>query len=231
MGCRRCGSPTSRRLCKNCSTAVRAENEARHGPDPDWYECPECGGSTSGEGVVCYRCRGDDEGPELRADGGVETARVSSKSAGDRSEGAVIEAVDELEHVPDLEAEHYDAVTTTVLVPSETVSFAGICVLERGTVVEIKSVMVVYGDGQRGRFYLRQEQHRELLSRGGSYLFAVCAPRPDREVLALKVVPASLVDELIPSWLDGGEGRADYAQIAWSRVFDPDEVGREVVTE
>jgi len=27
----------------------------------DWHECPDCGGMTSGENVICARCRrGDD---------------------------------------------------------------------------------------------------------------------------------------------------------------------------
>jgi len=154
----------------------------------------------------------------------VSQTTLSSRAAGETAESAVIEAVPELEYVPDTEAEHYDARTTTLVTPSETVLFAGICLLEAETVVEIKSVMAVYGEGQaRGRYYLRRGQHGRLLADQGVYLFAVCEPTPARDVLALKVIPATLVDELVYSWIDP-EDRAEYAQLAWSNIFDPCEV-------
>ncbi|WP_344820765.1 hypothetical protein, partial [Actinoplanes cyaneus] len=57
-----------------------------------------------------------------------------------------------------------------------------------------------------------------------SYLFPVCDPPPTREPVAMKVVPATIVDDAIPSWRSGGPGRPECAQLAWSRVFDPAEV-------
>jgi hypothetical protein len=149
---------------------------------------------------------------------------LSSRQAGENAESAVIQAVSGLEYVPDSEAEHYDARATTAVSPSDQVQFGGICVLEDGTVVEIKSVMVVYGESQtRGRYYLRRGQHETLLAENGVYLFAVCEPTPDRDVIRLKVLPATIVDEVIHSWITP-DGRADYAQLAWSNVFDPSEV-------
>ena len=149
---------------------------------------------------------------------------LSSREAGENAESAVLQAVPELEYVPDSEALHHDARATTLVTPDETVLFAGICLLEAGTVVEIKTVMAVYGENQkRGRYYLRKGQHEALLDAEGVYLFAVCEPNPDRDVIALKVVPATIVDELVHSWISPDE-RPDYAQLAWTNVFNPSEV-------
>jgi len=149
---------------------------------------------------------------------------VSSKRGGENAESAVIQRHPELEYVGDSEARHYDARVSQLLSPSPTLPFVGMCVLEVGTAVEIKSTMVVYGSAQtRGRFYLRRKQHQRLVDEAGVYLFAVCEPRPARPVIAAKVVPATSVGGLVSSWIDGGD-RADYAQLAWSRIFDETEL-------
>jgi len=60
MGCRKCGCSTPHRICRECERMERAEEQARRsGPGLalDVADCPECGGQTSGEGVVCWRCR------------------------------------------------------------------------------------------------------------------------------------------------------------------------------
>jgi hypothetical protein len=151
---------------------------------------------------------------------------IPSKHAGSNAAHSVLEAVPELENVPDTEAVHYDARTTTLLTPSEDVGFIGICLLEKGAPVEIKSTMAVYGEDQSpGRFYLRRQQHEALLSEAASYLFAVCEPRPERYVVSMKVVPASLVDELVYSWIEPDD-RADYAQLSWTNLFSSEEVAR-----
>lgn len=151
---------------------------------------------------------------------------AANKRAGELVETSVGARVPELGLVPDDVVEHYDAIATTLVEPSADLPFAGICLLERGTVVEIKSVMVAYADGQRGRFYFRPAQHDALVDDAGAYLFAVCEATPDRELLALKVVPATAVDDVLGDdpWLDGGPGRSDYAQLSWGRVFDETEV-------
>jgi len=143
-----------------------------------------------------------------------------NKRAGEIVERSVARRIDGLGLVPDEVADHYDAITTTRVDPTPDCPFVGLCLLERGQPVEIKSVMSRYSDGSRGRFYLRPEQHEWLSDRRGVYLFAVCEPTPDRDVLALKVVPAATVgDFLADRWFDGGAGRSDYAQLAWSRLF------------
>jgi hypothetical protein len=149
-----------------------------------------------------------------------------NKLAGLSVEDFVLLDVDGLRAADDPDA-HFDAVCETAIFPSLSLPFAGICVLESGTKVEIKSCLNRYTSGCRGRFYFRPEQHDALLEDGGSYLFAVCRrERGEREVLATKIVPASLVDELIPEWFEGGDGRSAYAQLAWSRIIHPSEVPR-----
>jgi len=149
---------------------------------------------------------------------------VSSKRAGENAEAAVLEAVDGLAYVPDNESEHIDARAETLVEPSRTLPFVGICLLEAGSPVEIKSAIPRLASGQRGRFYLRREQHEGLRDDGGSYLFAICEPRPAREPVAMKIVPATIVDDAVASWRSGGADRPACAQISWSRIFDPSEV-------
>jgi hypothetical protein len=151
-----------------------------------------------------------------------------NKLAGLSVEEQVIDAVGGLRPADDPDA-HFDAVCEAALRPSSSLVFASICVLERHTLVEIKSSLTRYTSGCRGRFYFRPDQHENLLRDGGVYLFAVCGrdrPHGERDVLAMKIVPASIVDELIPEWFKGGDGRSSYAQLAWSRIFHPSEVPR-----
>ncbi|SFR30369.1 hypothetical protein [Halorubrum sodomense] len=149
---------------------------------------------------------------------------VSSKRAGENAEAAVLEAVDGLAYVPDTETEHVDARAETLVVPSRSLPFVGICLLEAGSLVEIKSAIPRLASGRRGRFYLRREQHELLRDAGGSYLFAVCEPRPGRDPVAMKVVPATVADDAITAWRSGGDDRPECSQVAWSRIFHPSEV-------
>lgn len=151
-----------------------------------------------------------------------------SVRAGSNAEAAVLELVPELRYEPGDDPETPDAVVECLLTPSDELPFVGICLLEVGTHVEIKSVSVVVGEAEsRGRFQIRERQHQALLEAAGSYLFAVCEPRPERPIIAAKVVPATIVDELVPGWItvdDDSRSERAYAQLAWSRVFAVSEV-------
>jgi hypothetical protein len=155
-----------------------------------------------------------------------DSAKAYAKRCGENAAAASIEAIPELEWVPDSEAEHYDARVTEPIGPTGQLPLVGCVELTPGTPVEIKSVSVVYGEDTQanGRFYLRENQHENLLQDGGVYLFLVCSPNPnERDILAMKIVEASNVTELVPSWIDSAD-RAVYAQMAWTRVFDESEV-------
>lgn len=157
-----------------------------------------------------------------------ESALAQSRLAGERSETNVLERVPGLRYVPDTEAMHYDAIVETTIDPSERLPFVGICILEQGVAVEIKSTGVVYGQQQRnGRFYLRRGQHERLVGSAGVYLFAVCAPN-DREIIAMKVVPATQIDHLIGNvtggWREAGGDRDGYVQLTWTNIFEIEEV-------
>jgi hypothetical protein len=148
--------------------------------------------------------------------------RDTSKQLGERAEAAVIEAFDQLEPVADSEAEHYDAVPARAFGPTERCPFYRLAVLEAGIPVEIKTTIPRLSTGHRGRFYLREKQHDQLVEDGGAYLFAVTEPH-QRDPIAFKIVSARTCNDLIPSWIDAGD-RADYSQITWTNVFHPNEV-------
>ena len=170
--------------------------------------------------------RDDQEPQRLVADGGVSVSpQAAAKRGGENAEAAVLQTVPELRYVPDSEAVHYDAVAEELLEPSGQLPFTGIPLVEVGTVVEIKSAMVVLADDRRGRLLFRRQQHERLLEDAGMYLVAVCEPTPDRGLLALKLIPATLVDEEIETGV-AAEDDPDYAQLAWTRFVHPDEVSR-----
>jgi hypothetical protein len=147
-----------------------------------------------------------------------------SKRLGESSEAAILDRVPQLEPVSDSDDPHVDARMCGVFTPSSELDSAGLLVIEDGTLVEIKSVSVVYGEGQRrGRFHFRETQHEYLEEQGGVYLLAVCAPH-SRDVLAATIVPPNAVSqELVETWIDT-DGREPYSKVAWSRVFDPAEI-------
>jgi len=153
--------------------------------------------------------------------------QLSSKRAGDRAEGAAIDAVDELEHVPDTEVEHADARAERTIAPRPALPTVGLPLVERGTLVEIKSAIARLETGGRGRFYVRRGQHDELVQDAAVYLFVVCAPTPDRAPIAMKLVPAVALEDVVSSWRDAGPDRPDYAQVRWGRIFDASEVNRD----
>ena len=145
-----------------------------------------------------------------------------SKRIGESVEGAVIQAVPELDPVADRDA-HVDAEVVETIDPRPDLPTVGLAVVERGAAIEIKSCgAVVTTSQQRGRFYLRRQQHEYLLDVAGSYLFAVTPPHK-RTPLAMKIVPATAVADVLSSWIDP-DGREPYAQVSWSRIFDVAEV-------
>lgn len=145
---------------------------------------------------------------------------LSPKHAGETAASEVLHELPTLDHVPDTETEYYDARTTLPLEPDDVLKFIELDRLGAGVPVEIKTAMVVYGeDGRIGRFNIRLGQHRQLLWSSGVYLFAVCTPDPSRDVLGMVVVPAEVVDTLVPSWFDLEE-RETYGQFSWTRVLD-----------
>lgn len=150
---------------------------------------------------------------------------ADSKRAGERSETDVVRIVPELRLVPDDVAEWYDAVVVEPVAAAGDLRFRGLRLLEAGTPVEIKSALIRHADGQRGRWYLRRGQHERLLEAGGVYCFAVATP-DDRRVVAIRLVPATLVEDRLGawSWVDAGVGRQDSARITWTHVFDSREV-------
>lgn len=155
----------------------------------------------------------------------VSSGPISSKRAGGNAAASVVDVRPEFEHVPDSECEHADARVAELVEASPELPIAGMCLLEVGTLVEIKSAMVRLNNGGRGMFYLREGQHQRLVNDSGVYLFAVCEPKPERPLLAIKVVPANAVGDLVGGdWRDAGEGRPRCYQLSWGRVFYADEV-------
>jgi len=153
----------------------------------------------------------------------VSNAVATNKAAGEMTEFAVDRILPSIRLIPDDIEMHYDAVATSAFFPGDLVSMLECISVQRGTVIEIKSTIRRLTSGQRGRFYLRPDQHASLVEADGVYAFAVCTD-DERDILALKIVPAEIVDELVSSWIDPGPTRSNYAQLSWSNIFDVREV-------
>jgi len=154
------------------------------------------------------------------------------KAAGESVEANVVQRVDQLAYVTDREAQWCDARVDALLDPGTTdaVIFRGINLLATGTHVEIKSAQRRLASGSRGRIFVRERQHQRLLEENAAYLVAVYDPRPgrDQRVLAMAVIPASLLDEVLPDgWTnvdDDDRGEQGYRQLAWSRIIAPSDL-------
>jgi len=154
-----------------------------------------------------------------------EAALPSSKRSGELIEAEVLDLVDELEYVSDREVEWHDArVRAPLEPPVDGLVFCSINLLPVGAEVEIKAAQVRLASGARGRIYVRQGQHETLLEQGAFYLVAVYEPR-DHRVVAMALIPASILDELKPDgWIEVEADRSErgYRQLAWSNIVDPE---------
>lgn len=141
------------------------------------------------------------------------------------------EAIDALEPVGDDVAEWHDARTTGIIDGTDPVYLGGICLVERGVEVEIKSTSVVVSNGgsdeRSGRFYFRKGQHERLVDAGAAYLLVVYAPEKETPTLARLLVPAVVVDDIIDGrWTKMGDeydGRCRKT-LAWTTFLNEDKI-------
>mgnify|MGYP006288903579 CR=1 FL=1 len=151
------------------------------------------------------------------------TTASHSKSLGTTLETWLIDWYDSLRSVGDPEATWHDAETTAAWYPSGITPFCGICVIERGTPVEIKACAREGSNGpdrdSPGHWYIKKDAHDRLLEAAGSYLLAV-HDGPDA-VLARRVIPASLLDEFLKDrWYRSGRSEGVVCQLSWPRLID-----------
>lgn len=152
---------------------------------------------------------------------------VAPKTAGDRLETALVDAVGALESVDDTTAEWYDARTRERFSPA--VPLLDVLEVPVDTPVEVKACRVTVSNGSgstKGRFYLKRKSHRQLVDADGVYLLAVYDPDADDDadaVRAMVFVAATGVDRVVDTWTDAEVGGADaeVAKLRWDRLLDP----------
>jgi hypothetical protein len=162
----------------------------------------------------------------------VEVPAASPKQQGTTIEDELVDGIDELESVGDATADWHDARITTLLEPSSTLPFVGVCLLEADTPVEIKSAQVWISRGynagrQRGRFYIKRRAHEKLREARGAYVFAVYEPGTEDAIRALLVVPAAVLDDVLEerwSTVDHDRSEQSVAKVTWTHVIDPPRV-------
>ena len=167
------------------------------------------------------------EPAEIVADGGtVPENPMHPKRTGSSVESVVVDGNPELESVPDTVAHWHDARTTDLLVPDDDRPFGGVCLVESETPVEIKGTIPTQSNGERdtaGRWFVKRASHERLLKECGVYCLCVYAPSPSTPILAERIVPASIIDELLAeSWYDNG--RREVAKLTWTTLIDREEV-------
>lgn len=162
-------------------------------------------------------------------------AFAQPKAIGTDIETLVVDAISTLDAAAD-EDDHFDAVTTGLFEPS-TVS-AGVPVrwatplVEVGSRLEIKACVRHRSKGSatahgswcfKGR---ENGQHGWLVEQAETYLLAVYESDAAKELVAIAVVPASIIDEhLRGRWYDVDRREETCAQLRWSIILDPSIVG------
>ena len=157
-------------------------------------------------------------------------ALAHAKRIGTDVEDLVLDAVDELEPADDPQA-HHDAETVALLTPSthDLLAFASIAVVEADTDVEIKAAKcrTDAANTPRGRWFFKgceDGQHDALVQSGAMYLLAIYDEEDDeRELLAMLLVPASIMDEVLRGrWYESGRREGLVSKLTWSALIDPD---------
>lgn len=167
-----------------------------------------------------------------------ETEFADPKAIGHDVESLVVDALDALEAADDLD-DHHDAVASALLDPAlvETtvpVVWAGVPTVATGTRLEIKAAKRSTSNGTGsvpGRWHFKGRddgQHAALLEDGALYLLALYdqpGAGDSRRLLALVVVPATLLDEhLSGRWYDVDREEGTVAQLHWNHIIDGTEV-------
>lgn len=156
-------------------------------------------------------------------------ALAAAKAIGTDVEGLICDALP-LEAVAREDA-HHDAEVSGVLAPATVdapfpVVFVGAPLAEGGTHVEIKACKLLISNGPRtqsGRWAFKgrhEGQHSVLLDRGAYYALTVYdddGAAADRRVLAVAVVPATVVDSVLSDrWLGVDRAEGTMSRLPWS---------------
>jgi len=162
-------------------------------------------------------------------------AFAQPKAIGTDIEALVVDAIDTIDTAAD-EEDHYDAVATGLFEPS-TVT-AGVPVrwatplVEADARLEIKACVRERSKGSataHGSWCFKGRevgQHGWLVDQAETYLLAVYEDAAAKELVALAVVPASIVGEhLRGRWYDVDRSEVTCAQLRWSEILDPAIVG------
>ncbi|GGK64497.1 hypothetical protein [Haloarcula sebkhae] len=162
-------------------------------------------------------------------------AFAQPKAIGTDVETLVVDAIGTLDAAAD-EDDHFDAVTTGLFEPS-TVS-AGVPVrwatplVESGSRLEIKACVRKRSKGSatvHSSWCFKGKdggQHGWLVEQAETYLLAVYESDAAKELAAIAVVPASIIDEhLRGRWYDVDRREETCAQLRWSIILNPSIVG------
>lgn len=152
-----------------------------------------------------------------------------AKAIGNDVEDLVLDAVDELAPADDSNA-HHDAETITAITPrtNEDLQLGSVAVVEANTNTEIKAAKrrTEASGTPRGRWFFKGRddgQHAALVEAGAMYLLVVYdEENGDREILAMLLVPATIVDEVLRGrWYESGRREGYVAKLTWSALIDP----------
>lgn len=171
----------------------------------------------------------------------MSSALAKAKAIGEDVEQLAVDALEPLEAVGDLD-DHHDAVAESLLDPALLdaeipVIWIGIPTIERGTKIEIKTVQRWTSNGAhsiRGRWHFKGRndgQHARLLEEGAVYALAIheSGVNSSRRLLALILIPASIVDELLRErWYGVDRHEGTVARLSWTRVLDADDAETEI---
>jgi hypothetical protein len=159
-----------------------------------------------------------------------ESSPLHPKRTGSSVQSVVIDTEPALTLVPDRDAHWHDAITTDALAPTHERPFAGICIVEAQTPVEIKGTIPTQSNGDHnttGRWYIKQDSHKRLLDARGVYYLTVYEPRPTTPIIAELICPAAIVDDVLEdSWHQSGRDEGTIAKLAWDTFIDREEVTR-----